>query len=114
MALTTGDGQIVSSVVELADSYAKQVVGLMFRKSFDGALVFDMGRETYDGIHMLFVRFPIDAVFLGPDRQIVDLKANIRPWIGTAFPKSGFRYAIELPAGAIDKAGLKKGDKLQW
>jgi len=62
-----------------------------------------MGRETYDSIHMLFVRFPIDVVFLDSERRIVDLKANLRPWLGTDLPESRFRYAIELPAGAIGK-----------
>lgn len=114
MVLTTGDGRIVSADVELADTYVKQVVGLMFRKSFSGALVFDMGRETYDGIHMLFVGFPIDVIFLSPDKNIVDIKADVKPWIGTAFPKCRFRYAIELPAGTVDKAQLKTGDKLVW
>jgi uncharacterized membrane protein (UPF0127 family) len=114
MSLITGDGRVVSANVELADSYVKKVVGLMFRRSFDGALVFDMGRETYDGIHMLFVRFPIDVVFLSPDKDIVDLKKNLRPWIGTAFPKSRFRYAIELPSGTIDRLALKTGTKLDW
>lgn len=114
MGLTTGDGRIVSADVELADTFVKKLLGLMFRKSFNGALIFDMGRETYDGIHMLFVRFPIDVVFLGPDRRIVDLKANLRPWLGTAFPKSRFMYAIELPAGTVDKVQLKEGEKLEW
>ncbi len=114
MSLITGDGRVVSADVELADSYVKKVVGLMFRKSFSGALVFDMGRETYDGIHMLFVLLPIDVLFLNPDKQIVDMKLNLRPWIGTAFPKSRFRYAIELPAGTVEKAQLKMGDQLAW
>jgi len=72
------------------------------------------GPETYDGIHMLFVFFPIDVLFLGSDRQIVDLKSNLRPWIGAAFPRSRFQYAIELPAGAINKFRLNIGDKLDW
>ncbi len=114
MSLVTGDGRAVSADVEVADTYVRKAVGLMFRKSFSGALVFDMGRETYDGIHMLFVRFPIDVVFLDSERRIVDLKVNLRPWLGTAFPKSRFRYAIELPAGAVVKFRLKIGDKLDW
>ncbi len=114
MSLTTVDGRIISSDVELADTFVKQVIGLMFRQSFSGAMVFDMGREAYEGIHMLFVLFPIDVVFLDWNKNIIDLKKNLRPWTGSAFPKSRFRYAVELPAGAIDKAGLKVGDQLQW
>ena len=114
MSLTAEGGRTISGDVELADTFFKKLLGVMFRKSLDAALVFDMGRETYDAIHMLFVRFPIDVVFLGPDRRIVDLKRNVRPWIGAAFPKSRFRYAIELPAGTIVKTGLKSGEKMEW
>jgi uncharacterized protein len=114
MSLTAEDGRLLSADVEHADTFLKQIVGLMFRKSFTGALVFDMGRETYDGIHMLFVHFPIDVIFLSPDRRIVDMKTHVRPWVGNAFPKSRFRYAIEMPAGIVDRTGLKIGEKLAW
>jgi uncharacterized protein len=114
MGLTTGDGRKICADVELADTFLKRMVGLMFRKGLTGALVFDMGRETYDGIHMLFVRFPIDVVFLGPDKMIVDLKPDVKPWVGTAFPGCRFRYAIELPAGSIGRSGLKTGELLVW
>lgn len=110
----TAEGRMVSEDVEIADTFVGQLLGLMFRKSFSGALIFDMGHETYDSIHMLFVRFPIDVLFLGPDKRIVDLKADLRPWFGTAFPRCRFRYAIELPAGAINRFRLKIGDKLDW
>jgi uncharacterized protein len=73
-----------------------------------------MGYNSYDGIHMLFVRFPMDVVFLSPDRKVVDLKSNLRPWIGSAFPHSRFRYVIEIPAGTIEKTALKADDLLSW
>jgi uncharacterized protein len=105
---------VIAANVEFADTFFKRVVGLMFRKGLDGALVFDMGGLTYDGIHMLFVRFPIDVVFLDGDRRIVDVKSHVRPWVGTAFPGARFRYAIELPAGVVDKFSLKVGEQLAW
>jgi len=114
MGLAKNDGTLITANAELADTFRKQAVGLMFRKSLNGALVFDMGRLTYDGIHMLFVRFPIDVVFLDADKRIVDVKAHVRPWVGTAFPRSRFRYAIELPAGAIEKYSLRAGERLAW
>jgi uncharacterized membrane protein (UPF0127 family) len=114
MSLAKSDGMIVAADVELANTYIKRVVGLMFRKSLDGALVFDMGRETYDGIHMLFVRFPIDVLFLDAEKKIVDAKARVRPWVGTAFPRSWFRYAVELPAGSVEKFSLDVGERLVW
>ncbi len=114
MSLLKSDGTVIAENVELADSYLKKMLGVIFRKSLDGALVFDMGRNAYDGIHMLFVRFPIDVVFLSSDKKIVDLKAGVKPWVGSAFPRSRFWYAIELPAGAVDRFSLKIGEQLVW
>ncbi len=113
MSLTV-ESRIISDDVEVADTFVKQLLGLMFRPGFKGALVFDMGRETFDGIHMLFVRFPIDVVFLGPDRRVLDMKEDVKPWFGTAFPKSRFYYVIELPAGTIARTELKIGEQLSW
>ncbi len=114
MSLVKSDGTIIAAKVELADTFFKRAVGLMFRRGLDGALVFDMGYESYDGIHMLFVGFPIDAVFLNPDRTVVEVKSGVKPWIGTAFPRAPFRYAVELPAGAVKEFDIKAGDKLAW
>lgn len=114
MSLYTGDGQVVSEDVEVADTPAGRAAGLMFRRGLSGALVLDAGRETRDGIHMLFVRFPIDVVFLDADKRIVGLAEGLRPWLGTAFPRGRFRYAVELPAGAAGRSKLKVGDRLDW
>jgi uncharacterized protein len=114
MALIKSDGTVVSKGVEHANTFFKKLVGVMFRKSLEGALIFDMGHEAYDGIHMLFVRVPIDVIFLDPEKTVIDLKTFLRPWTGTAFPRSRFRYVIELPAGTVEKTAIKAGDRLQW
>ena len=97
MALTKSDGTIISADIEYADTFLKKLTGVMFRKSIAGALIFDMGYNSYDGIHMLFVRFPIDVVFLGPDRKVVDVRSNLRPWTGSAFPRSGSAMPSSFP-----------------
>ncbi|HEY3421848.1 MAG TPA: DUF192 domain-containing protein [Methanocellaceae archaeon] len=116
MAITKDDGSIVATEVERADSILKQVIGLMFRKrvpeSF--AMVFTMKRDNRDGIHMLFVRFPIDVVFLDKDKRILDIHRNLKPWTGLAFSKKAFRYAMEMPAGAADRSSLREGERLNW
>ncbi len=116
MAITKEDGSIVAVEVELADTILKQVVGLMFRKSVPEsyAMIFSMGRDNREGIHMLFMRFPIDIAFLDKDKRIIDLRQDLKPWTGLAFSKKPFRYAIELPAGAAARASLKVGERLIW
>jgi uncharacterized protein len=114
--LRKSDGTVVTSDVEMADTLLKQVVGLMFRKSIPPgyAMIFDLRREQYVSIHMMFVFFPIDIVYLDRDRRIVDVKRRLRPWTGMAVPGKPARYAIEMPAGAAEDHGLEEGETLDW
>jgi len=61
-------------------------------------------------VHMFFMRFPIDVVFLARDRTVVGVKHRLAPW-----RVAGARRAVaslELPAGRAVEAGVKMGDVL--
>lgn len=115
MTLRRSDGTVIATRVEHAGTLIGQMIGLMFRRSIpqDYALIFDMRWEQYIGIHMLFVPFPIDLLYLDSNRQIVDLR-HMRAWTGIATSKKPARYAIEMPDGIIERLGLKVGDILEW
>src|SRR6266545_164031 len=68
-----------------------------------------------NGIHMMFMRFPIDAVFVGrpgPDgsRTVVAVRRALRPWTGVVWYVRGAHGVVELPVGAIDSSGTQVGD----
>jgi uncharacterized protein len=102
--------------VRIADSYFKKMRGLMFEKksNFDYALVFDVGKESRlkASIHMLFVFFPIDVVYLNSEKKVVDIVHGIKPFSLNYTPKAGARYFIELPEGKAENIRLK--DKIEW
>lgn len=59
--------------------------------------------EACGSIHMMFMRFPIDVVWLGrPEasgaRTVVGVSRNVRPW-RVAFGPRGARSCIEMAAG---------------
>ena len=61
-------------------------------------------------IHMFFMRFSIDAVFL--DRELVVRKVvpELKPWrIAVA---RGAKSVVELPAGQAARRGVTTGDRL--
>jgi uncharacterized membrane protein (UPF0127 family) len=61
-------------------------------------------------VHMFFMRFPIDVVFLDRDRKVVGVRHQLAPW-----RVAGARHAVaalELPAGAAAEAGIQEGDVL--
>jgi uncharacterized membrane protein (UPF0127 family) len=66
--------------------------------------------DAAPSVHMFFMRFPIDVVFLDRDRKVVRVVHGLRPW-----RVAGARRAVaalELPAGAAAEAGVQEGDVL--
>ncbi len=69
-------------------------------------------------IHMLFMRFPIDALFLArPDvdglSTVVALRHDLPPWRGLVLPVPRAAGVVELPAGTLKAAGIANGDRLR-
>ncbi len=64
-----------------------------------------------NGIHMLFMSFAIDAVYLDRERRIVALDADMAPWQLGRFIR-GAHSVLELPAGTIAATGTEVGDQL--
>lgn len=101
--------------VRIADSLFKRFKGLMFekKKNFGFALVFPLEKESTleASIHMLFVFFPIDVLWLDKNKKVVD-KKTMGPFCLNCTPKEPSRFIIELPCGKAEKISV--GDFLEW
>jgi len=62
---------------------------------------------------MAFMRFPIDAVFVGDAGRVLRVVSRLRPWVLVAAAR-GAREVIELPAGAAERAATQAGDELVY
>ena len=106
-------GSVLAEDVELATSFWARFMGLMGRGSLgDGA---GLWLAHGNGIHMFFMRFAIDAVFLARQaadgsRRVVGLRRGRRPWTGLVPLVRGADGVLELPSGAIDRSGTQPGD----
>ena len=110
VALEDETGRVVCARCAIADNPWTRLRGLLGRKSLDpdeGLLI----RPT-NSIHMLFMRFPIDAVFL--DRELVVLRVvpGLAPW--RMAMQRGAKAVVELPAGAAGRAGIREGARLSY
>ena len=77
--------------------------GFMFRfKTLEHALVFIFKNERRADLHMLFVFFPIDVLFLDKNRKVIDIKKDFKPFSYYA-PKAKAKYVVELPVGLLGK-----------
>ncbi len=65
-----------------------------------------------NGIHMMFMRFPIDAVFMDKDGAVLRIYERLRPWVGLVPLVWKADRVAELPAGAARRMGIKPGDRL--
>ncbi len=106
---TTRDIHLATSARRAANPWAR-FRGLMLRKGLADGEALDIRGES--SIHMMFMRFPIDAVFYDRDGKVTRVKQDLRPWTGIAFGGRGAKGVIELPAGSA--AGVSPGDQLEW
>lgn len=68
--------------------------------------------ERAASIHMFFMRYPIDAVFVAADGRVTKVVANLKPWRVVWWAR-GARDCLELPAGAAASAQIEVGDHLR-
>jgi uncharacterized membrane protein (UPF0127 family) len=61
-------------------------------------------------IHTFFMRFPIDAVFLARDGEVLKVVDRLRPW-RTAGAR-GARAVVEMAAGEAERRGIEPGTRL--
>ena len=68
---------------------------------------------------MMFMRFPIDAVFVAkPDRPdgsrpVMSVHRGLRAWRGLVPLVRGADGVLELPVGTIDATGTAVGDRVE-
>ena len=115
LELRTEEGSSATYRLAVARSWFARAVGLMGRAGLaDDEGLYLPGTNS---IHMLFMRFPIDCVFVGAgradgSREVIGVRENLAPWRGVVWWVRGAKAALELPAGAIDKSGIGLGDKV--
>jgi len=111
IVLERGDGseRVLATNVEIADSMLSQATGLVGRAELpEGyALVLEVGEGLFGPsrqvVHMLFVRTPLDVLWLVDDE--VTRGAQLRAWRGIGVARAD--RIVELPPGAAD--GVEPG-----
>jgi uncharacterized membrane protein (UPF0127 family) len=107
--------KVLMKKVRFASNTWERTKGLMFEneKNFNYALVFSFPVESRiaTSLHMLFVFFPIDVLFLNKNKVIVD-KATLTPFMPNYTPRKAAKYVIEMPMGKAK--GFKIGQKVSW
>lgn len=106
MAWLLRGGDVLASL-DLVRSWQDRAIGLMGRRSYEGAMLIEPCRS----VHTLGVRFPIDVAFLDANRVVIAMTRMAPYRIG--MPRLAARSALEARAGAFERWNLALGDELE-
>jgi uncharacterized membrane protein (UPF0127 family) len=108
ISLERHDGSTVCERCLLAETPLTRLRGLLGRAGLErgeGILL-----RPASSIHMWFMRFPIDAVFLDSENRVLRIAGQLKPWRMAGC--RGAKAVVELPAGECERVGLRPGDRL--
>jgi hypothetical protein len=102
---------VVAEHVEIARTIWSRARGLMLRSDFErgSALVID----PCSSIHMFFMRFPIDVLYVDKRDRVVRVQRGIKPWRIGPLRTKGSHYVVELPTGTVEQTGTSPGDQIE-
>jgi hypothetical protein len=106
---------VVAEQVASADTFWTRFVGLMGRETL--APGEGLWLPGVNNIHMFFMRFPIDACFVGPaaedgSREVVAVRERLPTWRGIVWYVRGARGVFELPAGTLAATATRVADRV--
>ena len=108
---------VVAGRVVEARSFWATFRGLMGRASLgDGEGLWLAGTSS---IHMMFMRFPIDCLFLSAAdaagrRKVVAVRRSLPRWRGIVMPVRGADGVVELAAGVLAATATDVGDEVTF
>lgn len=113
----THDGRRHAFRVEVARGAEEQARGLMFRTRMgaDEGMIFPMDPPRPASFWMKNTVIPLDIVFVGTDRRVLNIAANTVPYSETPVPSAGKVSAVlELNGGRAAALGIGPGDRVEW
>ena len=107
-------GQQPELWVQVADTFLSRLRGLMLRSPQSLPMGTGLLIVPCTSIHMMFMRFAIDVVYITKEYEVVKCVRHVLPWIGISASFDRRAWAVlELPTGSIDHYGIRTGARLQ-
>ena len=115
-ALNQTKGTMLCERLEIAETRAAQNKGLLGRDGLEprcGMLFDNQSLLPVMWMHMFFMRFAIDIVFVDKSDRVIRINHRLKPWRVSSMV-FGARRALELEAGAAALASTAPGDVLRF
>ncbi|MBI2579268.1 MAG: DUF192 domain-containing protein [Candidatus Aenigmarchaeota archaeon] len=109
----------VTIIARVAETEEEQGEGLggIWRLSDDKGMLYVYPRPDFYTHNMKDMRFPLDIIWIGKNKTIVDVIENVQP---DSYPDYAFvndflaQYVLEISAGFFEKHKLKLGDLVEF
>ncbi|MDP3042652.1 MAG: DUF192 domain-containing protein [Candidatus Omnitrophota bacterium] len=105
--INQSNSAVLADRARVADTFYKRLVGLLNRNSLEKGEALIL--KPCSSIHTLFMRFPIDVLFLDKNGKVIGLLSVFRPFRFSPV-YFGASLAIELLAGTIQLTQTKLGN----
>jgi uncharacterized membrane protein (UPF0127 family) len=108
------DDAVICDRLVLGESFMQRFMGLMGRASMPASEGLYLPSSS---IHMMFMRFPIDALFVSKAgdagrRTVVGIRPDLPAWRGIVMPVRGADGVIEMRAGTLAHLAVAVDDEL--
>jgi uncharacterized protein len=103
-------GKVLAAELEMPRTMFGRGLGLMFRRTLPSGR--GMWLIPCNGIHMMFMNFPIDAVFLDSSERVKKVYRRLPAWWGIVLLEWGAHSVLELPPDSTRDIELKRGDQI--
>ena len=109
--MITCNNKTISTKERICSSFWSQARGLMFRKKQNLIMIFP--EEKKISLHMFFVFYPIDVLYLDAEKRVVEIKESFLPF--TFYnPTHKAQYVLEVQQGTIKKTQTAVNDSLAF
>lgn len=116
LTVTTAKGKH-KFLVEVASSAAEQAKGLMFRTQLgpNEGMIFPRQPVDVPSFWMKNTPLPLDIIFIGTDRRVLNVAANTVPYSLESVGAVGMSSAVlEIPGGRAAELGIGPDAQVSW
>lgn len=100
-------GSLLIKQLNIADTFVSRFLGLMGKtvEPTEGLLI-----KPCNSIHCMFMKIPIDVIFVNEDNKVVHKILNMKPWTLSPIIKTS-KYVVESPIGRFTDVNI--GDEIE-
>ena len=95
----------------MGDTFWRRLIGLMGKAELEdnsGIIL-----TPCNSVHTMFMRFPIDVIFLNNKLEVLLIKQNLRPWSISPIV-AGAKYVLEVNVGKTLESRTEVGDTIDF